>query len=184
MPEEPCPKYDKIPAAKKAEINAELEKAKRAAKQKYEKAKMLAEEDKAKAKAAFDVAEQKHRSAKTMLEIEVADKKVEAIAIYDQCMRDAIPKNCTDVKDVPADKEAICYAQLKQNLKKEDLGYQQGIQKIDQEKSAAGSEWTKAQERYTSSVCIAIDVRKEAELGAEVQWHTALSKALEDVCKT
>ncbi len=183
LPEKPCPDYSKIPEPVRETIDSAHDKAVRAAKQACEKEKKAAEDARAIAEAAHTVAQQEYNSAKEMLMLEIADNKLEALANYEQCLRDSIPKNCDSTDDVPEDKKAVCYEQLLQNLAKEDLAFQQRMSGIDQKQSDAASAWKKAKKIYSASVCVANATMKEAKRAAETARAAELSKALESTCK-
>jgi hypothetical protein len=182
VPSDPsCPDYVKIPEDIKEVIDLNLESTKKGADEAYEESLTKAEDTKDQAKTVYDASIRKHSSAMRLLATNVEIAKKQLKLEYKKCLRDAIPQKCPSPDDPTCDKKAICVTQLKQNLAKEDVEFQKEIQKINQDKSAAGCAWKKAQEDYDSELCIAEAVKKEAYLSAELDWRKELSKALEEI---
>lgn len=182
VPDDPsCTDYEKIPGDIKKAIDLKLELAKQSAVEAYEDAQTKAEDAKAQAKTSYDAAIRKYDDNVRRLSTRVKIKKEQLYLDYKKCIADIMPQKCPPPDDLPCDKEAICVTQLKQVLAKEDVEFQKNIQKIEQEKSAAGWAWKKAQEDYDSELCIADAVKNEAYLAAELEWRKELSKALEAI---
>lgn len=167
---------------KKAEIDAALKTAERVADDKYAESIQKAGDTKAEAKSKHDLACAKHKSATDVLRDKTINAKEELCTVYDKCIMDSLPKNCTDKSQIKLDKKAICIEKLTQGMLAANITFNTEQQKHDQVKSAADADWNKAQQAYEFAANAAQVAKKKAYQDAKVKWREDLSKALEEVC--
>lgn len=181
---EPCgTEYEcKIPDDVKEELEAKLNSDKLAADDVYAEAEQKAGDVKATAKSTFDLEIAKYESAKKFLGTKTGNAKEKLSAAYNKCLKDSRPKNCESDDNVPQDKKAICVVTLKRDLSTKNKEFMEEMQKIEETKSKAEADWSKAQSDHNIVICLASAVREEAYNKAEVEFRTALSEAFGEVC--
>jgi len=172
--------YANVPEADKLQFAFDKKKTQQKADEKMANATSLAKDEWGQAENDYAAAERKYNSEKEILGKRICLDREEKLLKYNNCLKSYQNKNCPnfDPKKVPEDKQAICFAQLTQDLAEVNKTYFEEMQKIEKAKSAAQCKRDDANKTYDYKLKIAEEENKIDRQKAEVKYHTDMSGAL------
>jgi hypothetical protein len=189
VPHNPEPKYDGLPADKKAALETLFVEKKDEAQEEMKQAEVAAANAQQEAQSAYDIAKKKDESTKEVRDLKIKNKKKKIWSEYLQCLRALVPKGQIPDKDkdieddplIPAHKKAICIAQLNQKLAEVELEYLNDCLKSREEFAAATNNLQSANDQYEANLWRASKAEILAEQTAQVEWKQAISDALVEI---
>ncbi len=166
--------------AKVADAEVKKEEAFNAAKNK----KQAAQDAKANAERAF-------QDGKLLLDKKAVNRKISIRSEYRKSLRETLPKNyCpggdVDIENdnkVPPDQKAIKIAEFRKKLAMEDQWYLGELHKYQQNQLLAENNWHLAEAQFGTDWCTAKADETKAVREAELDWRTAIKKALDESAK-
>ena len=163
-----------IPAHKLNEIKAKGEKAKRVAADKHEESYQKAQDALDEAETKHTLANKKYETSKSLLSKKITNANLD---LWSDFQQQQAGSSGTSV--LPQDL-GIYIAQLQLGLSEKRLDFQKEMQKLEQAKSLADTDWTKAQDDAKYARCVADAEKEKAEKAAELDYWKAISQALKD----